>query len=411
MEERSRIDHESAFALLRSGSQPDDFDPYPLYHSVRRHAPVWESPWGSWYVSSFDAVARAFTDPACALSPWGRKARKADPENLDSRIADAIGDWMLFADPTEHEPLRQELVKPLTPQAVAALEPLIAETCRSLLPKDGSARVEIISALAQPLPVAVIARLVGIPPGDRVKIAAWARALRSILDAPETGEPGTQAAMAEMSDYFLALVQDPVWLRAQEEAECNGLSALTRTVPPEVSAANLALLVFAGHETTVHLMGSLLLHLALRPHLWAELRANPALVPNAVAEALRFESPVQKMCRWTSGPVALEGRTIPPHQTLVLLLGAANRDAARFPDPDRFDIGRDASSHLSFGRGRHQCLGRLLALLEASTLLRMLLPRWKSISVEEGGFRWLNNSSFRGLSRLDLAFELDGAAS
>jgi cytochrome P450 len=81
MQERYRSGHESAFALLRSGSQPDDFDPYPLYHSVRRHAPVWESPWGSWYVSSFEAVARAFTDPACALSPWGKKARKADPDN------------------------------------------------------------------------------------------------------------------------------------------------------------------------------------------------------------------------------------------------------------------------------------------------------------------------------------------
>jgi cytochrome P450 len=411
MQERYRIGHESAFALLRSGSQPDDFDPYPLYHSVRRHAPVWESPWGSWYVSSFDAVARAFTDPACALSPWGRKARKVDPESLDSRVVDVIGDWLLFADPIEHEPLRQELLKPLTPAAVAALEPLIAETCRALLPNDGLAPVEVISELAQPLPVAVIARLVGIPPGDRAKIAAWARALRTLLDAPETAESGTQAAMAEMCSYFLALVQDPVWLRAQEEAGRNRLSALLRTVPPQVTAANLAFLVFAGHETTVHLMGSLLLHLALRPQLWAELRANPALVPDAVAEALRFESPVQKMCRWTSSRVELEGCTIPPHQTLVLLLGAANRDPARFPDPDRFDIGRDASSHLSFGRGRHQCLGRLLAVLEASTLLRVLLPRWKSISVEEGGFRWLNNSSFRGLSRLDLAFEFDGAAS
>jgi cytochrome P450 len=119
---------------------------------------VWESPWGSWYVSSFDAVVRAFADPACALSPWGRKARKADPENVDSRVADAIGDWLLFTDPIEHEPLRQELVKPLTPPAVAALEPMIAETCRTLLPKVGLAQVEIISALAQPLPVAVIAR-------------------------------------------------------------------------------------------------------------------------------------------------------------------------------------------------------------------------------------------------------------
>jgi hypothetical protein len=410
IEEPTRSAAESAFALLRSGSQPANYDPYPLYHRVRRHAPAWESPWGDWYVSSFDAVAHAFGHPACALSPWGRKAREANPENIDARIADAIGDWLLFADPPEHEQLRQELVKPLTPPAVAALEPVIAETCRSLLPQNGACRAEIVSALTQPLPVAVIAHLVGIPPADHHRIAAWARALRIILDTPGSGESGLQEAMSEMRDYFLALAQDPVWLRGQEGAGRNGLSALIKKLPPQVTAANLALLVFAGHETTVHLMGSLLLNLALRPHLWALLRAKPELITGAVAEALRFESPVQKMCRWTSDRVELAGHVIPPHQTLVLLLGAANRDPARFVNPDRFDIERGASLHLSFGRGRHQCLGRLLAMLEASTLLRALLPRWRSISVEQGGFQWLNNSSFRGLTRLDLAFEPDRVA-
>lgn len=321
-----------------------------------------------------------------------------------------IGDWLLFADPPEHARLRQELVRPLTPPAVAAIEPFIAETCRLLLPKDGSSGAEIVSALAQPLPVAVIAHLVGIPGRDRDRIAAWARALRMLLDAPETVEPGTDEALTEMREYFLALAQDPAWLRAQEGAGRNGLSTLIKKLPPEVTAANLALLVFAGHETTVHLTGSLLLNLALRPYLWAVLRANPALIPNAVAEALRYDSPVQKMCRWTSDRVELSGRAIPPHQTLVLLLGAANRDPARFPDPDRFDIGRDASDHLSFGRGRHQCLGRLLAMLEASTLLRALLPHWRSISVGQDGFQWLNNSSFRGLTRLELVFEPEDAA-
>lgn len=401
---------DGTFALLKSGTQPDDFDPYPLFHRLRRHAPVWQSPWGDWYVSSFDAVARAFVHPACALSPWGKHAREANPGNMDSRLADVIGDWLLFADPAEHERLRQELVKPLTPAAVGAFEPLIAEICRSLLPENGASRVEIVSTLTQPLPVAVIACLVGIPPADRDRIAVWARALRVILDTPQSGAPTVQDSLAEMREYFLALAQDPAWLRAQEAAGGNGLSPLIRKFPAEVAAANLAILVFAGHETTVHLMGSLLFHLALRPHVWALLRARPELIQNAIAESLRLESPIQKMCRWSSAPLELAGHAVSPRQTLVLLLGAANRDPARFANPDDFVIERDASSHLSFGRGRHQCLGRLLAMLEASTLLRVLLPRWKSVSVEDGGFRWLNNSSFRGLRRLELAWEPGGAA-
>jgi cytochrome P450 len=341
------------------------------------------------------------------MSPWGRRARLEN--QLDPGIADLFNDWLLFLDPPEHEKLRQEMLKPFTAAPVAALEPMVTELCQSLLPQNGVCRAEIVGAVTQPLPIAVIARLMGIPRSDFDLIAGWARALRAVLDSPERAGPEAQASVRQMRSYFLALAQDQTWARLQVAAGHNGLSDLTKKFPPEVVAANLALLVFAGHETTVHLMGSLLLHLALRPHVWKLLRARHDLIPNAVTEALRLESPVQKMCRWSHDWVEIADRAIPPRQMLILLLGAANRDPARFASPDSFDISRDCSNHIAFGRGRHLCLGRLLAMLETTTLLRVLLQRWTAVGVTKGGWQWLSNSSFRGLGRLELDWE-QGAA-
>ena len=405
MTDQSPAVAESQFAMLRSRSQFDSFDPYPLYHRLRQFAPVWHSPWGDWYLSSFDAVSSTFRHAACR-SPWSSSARAENQLAIDPRIADLFSDWLLFLDPPEHEKLRQEMLRPFAAAPVAALEPLITELCQSLLPQNGACRAEIVGAVAQPLPMTVIARLMGIPQGDFDLVAGWARALRIVLDSYEPAEPGAQAAGNEIRSYFLALAQDQTWARLQAATGgCLGLSDLTKKFPPEVVAANLALLVFAGHETTVHLIGSLLLHLALRPQVWTLLRARPDLVPNAVMEALRFESPVQKMCRWSHDWVEIAGRTIPPRQMLVLLLGAANRDPARFTNPDSFDISRDSSNHVAFGRGRHLCLGRLLAMLEATTLLRVLLERWTAVGVKEGGWHWLSSSSFRGLERLEVEWE------
>ena len=324
---------------------------------------------------------------------------------MDPRIADLFSEWLLFLDPPKHEKLRQEMMKTFAAGPVAALEPVINNLCQSLLPKEGTCHAEIVTVLAQPLPIAVIARLVGIPQDDIGLIAGWARALRVVLDSYDKSAQEAQASVGEMRPYFLALTQDQAWVRMHSAAGRDGLAALTKNFPPEVVAANLALLVFAGHETTVHLIGSLLLHLALRPHVCKLLRARPDLIANAVLETLQFESPVQKMCRWSHEVIKIGGRSIPPGQMLILLLGAANRDPAQYINPDTFDVSRESSSHLAFGRGRHLCLGRLLAILEASTLLRVLLDRWPEISVGEGGWQWLSNSSFRGLRHLNLEWQ------
>jgi cytochrome P450 len=283
-----------------------------------------------------------------------------------------------------------------------ALGPAIAAICTELLdeaPQDGGDFVRLVAA---PLPAAVIVRLLGIPQSDTPRIVGWARDLRRLLDSgPGDGEAEAAATVAAMGDYFLALLRDDAWRKGQPAAALSGLVA---NYPETAVAANLAMLAFAGHETTVHLIGSLVLHLARRPGLWSRLRAEPVRIPAAVAEALRFESPVQKLCRWTEGPIAFDSVTVPDGQLLVLLIGAANRDPAIFPEPDAFDIDRAPGVQLGFGRGAHLCLGRSLALLEAETVLKVLLRRWDGVAVADGGWAWLNNSSFRGLRRLDLGW-------
>jgi cytochrome P450 len=400
--EQSLAVAERQFAMLRSGTQPEGFDPYPLYHEIRQSAPVWHSPWGDWYLSSYAAVAAALTHPACDRSPWGRQASRENRPSQDSPIASFFGEWLLFCDPCEHEKLRQELLKPFASGSVAALQPVVTELCQSLVPDDGSCFAEIVGTIAQPFPAALIARLIGIPRADLDLVADWARLLRTVLDDPIRNGKEAEPSLRDMRSYFFALVKDPAWIRSQSAAGNRGFSSLANNFPPEVAAANLELLVFSGHETTVHLIGSLLFHLALRPQMWTLLRARPDLIHNAVSEALRLESPIQKICRWSQDRFEISNVAIPPFQTLVLLLGAANRDPARFADPDSFDIGRDCSNHLAFGRSRHLCLGRSLAMLEASILLGALLERWTAVALVEDGWQWLNNSSFRGLRYLKL---------
>ena len=180
------------------------------------------------------------------------------------------------------------------------------------------------------------------------------------------------------------------------------MPALVDAVGLAVAGRNIAFLAFAGHETTVHLLGNMLFHLAHAPAQWAALRADPHLVANAVAETLRLESPVQKICRWPVQPTEMDGLAIDKEQMVVLLVGAANRDPAQFRQAERFDVSRPGKQNLAFGRGAHVCIGKTLAEMEGKRLLEAVLRRWKSIELVPGGARWMDNSSIRGLDALAL---------
>lgn len=384
---------DAEFDALRAGWQPDGFDPYPTYRRLRERHPAWRSPWGDWYLTTFAGVSSVFLDPRC------RRSQRTDPVAGNPDVGPAFRHWLIFLDPPLHTRLRQAFAAQFSDARVAATGPAIAAIARRLVADLPDDRFDFVDAIAAPLPPAVIAPMIGLSATDAPRLATWARLLRHMLDGgPDESDPATRDAVAEMDAYFRDVVRDPAWRRAFAEAG----PKVWETHAEEVVAANLALLAFAGHETTVHLIGSTILHLALRPDLWAGLRAEPDRAGQAVLEALRYESPVQKICRMTTEAMAIDGEPVPAGENLVLLIGAAHRDPARFDDPDRFDIARTNQPHVGFGFGAHLCIGRTLGLLEATTALQCLLAAWREVTPVEGGSAWHNNSSFRGLSRLDL---------
>jgi len=390
----------AGFEDLRSGIQPKGSDPYPLFRRLRRHAPVWRSPWSDWYLSSYDAVAGVFLHPDCLQSPLGDRDRVEAPDPPADPVATLFRDWLFFANAPDHAALRRAMLPVFSGQSFRELEPDIRAICHALIPDGEEGTCAFIKTMARPLPIAVISKIVGLPEADQSLAAKWASIIRVVLDIGLAAvDASTRDALHDMREYFLSLTSDPVWRR------CTGsgnLGDLVAKFPNEVVAANLALLVFTGHETTMHLIGSMMLNLAQRPADWQRLRRDPMLVPNVVNEVLRFESPVQKICRQTNADIEIAGTLIPRGQLLVLLLGAANRDPAQYPDPDAFDINRRDRRHLAFGLGHHLCVGQALAQLEAKIVLRALLARWPTIAPAPDGWSWGNNASFRGLEKLDL---------
>lgn len=388
------------FGLLRAGCQPEGFDPYPLYSALRDRAPIWLSPWGDCYLSSFAAVRAALRSPALHRSPLDGTNGAGGVVDLDELVGAHLRDWLLFADAEKHALLRKGLLGMFRTADIAALRPLVGELTLASLDGRSDGGGDFVRLVSATVPMTVMLTLLGLPRSDYDLLAAWSATLRRVLDSGAgPDEEAVNATFDEMKGYFYDLVCDTSWQAGKAAAD---LASLIRAFPREAVAANLAMLAFVGQETTTHLVGSILLHLALRPAVWERLRSEPHLARAAVTETLRLETPIQKLCRWTPDAVEIGNTVVDGGRLLVLLVGAAQRDPAEYSEPDTYDIDRGRGSELSFGWGAHLCLGRQLALLEAESILRTLLDVWREVRVSDDGWSWLNNSSFRGLRRLNL---------
>lgn len=340
-------------------------DPYPLYAEARAAGGVvYVRDPGVWGVFGHDEV----------------KAILADPRRFSS---DAHGGQSLLStDPPRHGPLRALVQRAFTPAAVAALEPRVrALTAELLEAAAGRGSLEVIGDLAAPLPVLVIAELLGIPGADRARFKRWSDQVIASTDAVLLGSraerpQGAGAGEEAMLDYF------------------RGILALRRARPgPDLISALLAaelggqrlseqelldfcwLLLVAGNVTTTNLIGNAVLCLLEHPAAERRLRAEPGLLPATIEEVLRHRSPVQAVFRVTVCAVEVAGQRIPAGETVIAWLGSANRDGRRIPDPERFDPGRRPNPHVGFGHGIHFCLGAPLARLEAQVALEALLAR------------------------------------
>ncbi|MFH0180598.1 cytochrome P450 [Streptomyces cacaoi] len=376
-------------------------NPHPVYAGLRARGPVHRVrvPEGAeaWLVVGHEACRSALTDPTLSKS-W----RDASPALPLARLS--AGENLLSSNPPDHTRLRRLVAKEFTPRRVEALAPrvraLTGELLDAMLARpDG--RADLVEALSFPLAMGIICELLGVPSLDRTAFREWAE---QALSSPDR-ETRT-AATAAMTDYLVAMV-DEMRHRPGDDL----MSALIRTtdedgdrLSPEELIGMAWLLLVTGFETTVHLIAAGVLALLRHPDQLGALRADPSLVDNAVEEMLRYDGPVETTTyRFTTEPLQIGGTPVPGGGELVLIaLADADRDPARFPDPDRFDIRRPAGGHLAFGHGIHYCLGAPLARLQTRTAVTALLDRCPTLALDAlpSALPWRTGLLIRGPRRL-----------
>jgi cytochrome P450 len=373
-------------------------DPHSVHARLRAQHPVAPvmMPGGMpvWLVTGYPEARAALADPRL------RKRMPGWHPEPDSIFA-TLDVHMLNSDPPDHERLRRLVNKAFTPRHVEGLRPRITAITEGLLDDlSGRPEVDLLASFAFPLPITVICELLGVPAGDRDDFRAWSASIVSDTVAPVVFQEHATA----MIRYFKALLA----AKRREPAD-DLLSALlaARDEGDALSENELVsmafLLLVAGHETTVNLISSGVLALMLNPAELARLRADPAVTGAAVEELLRHVSPVNDATyRIAAEPIEIGGMRISPGDPVLVALSGANRDPARFGDPDRLDLGRDSSGHLAFGHGIHYCLGAPLARLEAEIAFTSLLARFGSIrlAVPADSLRWRPSSLIRGLESL-----------
>jgi len=352
-------------------------DPYAIFARARREAPAWRHP-GIPLVSIFrHADAQAVLKDSELWSNDFRGLRGEEPTEAAGPPS------MLGLDPPEHTRLRALVSQAFTPRMIRRLEPRLDAIAHELLDtalKDE--RIDLVDALGHPLPVIAIAEIIGVPVEDRPRFRVWSDAavenFGTALFAPPTPDAIERLAkvFGEMGEYFEGLSEQrrveprEDLLTGLVEAEIEG-SRLSR----EERISMLVLLLVAGNETTTNLIGNAVMELLAHPEALERLRAEPALLPSAIEEVLRFASPVQLDPRRARRDTSVQGIEVAKDELVISWLGSANRDESVFADPERFDIARGENRHLSFGLGPHYCLGANLARLEAQVALRALLAR------------------------------------
>jgi len=387
-------------------------DPYPHYRALRERDPIHRSfAAGGWVLSRHRDVAAVLRDPGFSSDErnWSRYRRLRArgeraglPDPYDTERAS-----MLRVDPPDHSRLRNLVSKAFTPRAVEQMRPRIESILKELLvPLGTSGRFELVRDIASPLPVTVIAEMLGVPTEDRERFRHWSDdVIRSLGDSTLEDRRASVRAMEELGGYLVEIAE-----QRRREPRNDLLSSLVaaeeagdQLSPGELATMGVLLLV-AGNETTTNLIANGTLALLRHPDQWALLQREPERIPNAVEELLRFDSPVQLTSRLVKEDGELEGRPLRRGEQLVLLLGAANRDPEAFPEPDRLDVTRENVRHLSFGHGIHFCLGAQLARLEAALTFQALLERFPRLALAGDAVTWRPNTVLRGPQALPLRY-------
>ena len=367
-----------------------------------------------WFVTRYDDVVTVLTDnerfvvdAKLALTEDELRAMdEASPLPNDGRVNTNL----LTMDGEDHRRVRQLVAKAFTPRMVERLRPRIEEIADDLVDRVAAeGRMELVDDFAFPLPIIVIAELLGIPAEDRDRFRVWSN---SFLLPPLTDELREQ--FLRHTDEFVAYL-DVLFAKRRAEPSDDLLSALVRAEEhgdrlSENELYSMAvLLIVAGHETTVSLITNAVLALLGQPDELERLQADPSLMRNAVEELLRYDSPVERtIARWVTEDTQLGGQPIARGELVIAVVGSANRDDAQFPDADVLDLGRTANRHVGFGRGPHFCLGAPLARLETEIALETLLRRLPNLrlAIAEDDLYWRPIPLFRSLASLPVAWDI-----
>lgn len=394
-------------------------NPYPTYQALREAAPAhWfgEFLGGAWLLPRHAEIGPVLRDPRLSAQRshcyTGLMPEAVRP---DFREFDRVFSmWLLFLDAPEHSLLRKLMNKGFTPQVMEAWREAIATTADALIDAFAAgAPVDFMGAFAHPFPAMVICELMGVDARDQSQFIEWSDDIARFFGNPASSLDNAyraQSSLLALTRYFEQVIearrrnpgQDLISLliRIEENEE-----ALTG----EQVAAQCSMLMFGGHETTRNLLGNGMLALLRHPEQLAALRAEPALIPNAVREMLRYDSPVQYLTRIASEDFEYAGARIRRGQMVVPVIASGNRDAARYADADTFDVRRDDTAHFAFGHGAHVCIGTRLALMEAEIAFETLLRRFPGIQAAGTAPEWLGNFGFRGLETLHLHFSTHDA--
>ena len=400
-------------------------DPYPLYRALQRQDPFHRSRLADgWILSRYDDILtvlgdRSFSADERNWSRWGeirkRAAREGIPDPYEQDEAS-----MLRMDPPDHTRLRSLVSKAFTPRAVEAMRGRIEEVVEEVLdglsvaPGSGD-RIELVRDFAAPLPITVIAEMLGVPAEDHARFRHWSdEAVKTLGESSWEEMRAARRAMQELGEY-IGEVAERRRLEPRDDL-------LSRLVAAEEAGDRLSrdelfttcvLLLVAGNETTTKLIGNAVVALLRNPEQLELLRREPKRIPGAVDELLRYDSPVQLTSRFVTRESTMHANPLVPGQQVVLLLGAGNRDPEAFEAPDRLDVTRENVRHLSFGQGLHHCLGSRLARLEGALALEALIARFPDLRFEdaaagrrqagrEAGLEWGTNTVLRGPARLVL---------
>jgi cytochrome P450 len=380
-------------------------DPYPFYELLRSFAPIfyWE-PWGLWFLTAHEDCQALLRDDR--LGHYRPSASAAPP--AQAALWRMQANWLLTMNPPDHTRLRALVQKAFTPRAVAELRTMIQGVTDTLLDRvEERGTMEVMADLAYPLPVTVICEMLGVPTADQARFHGWSAAIVRSLDLIEDEEIYSRASLAaaELTDYLDGLLRER---RARPRGDI--LSALVAAeeagdrLTKEELFGTCSLLLVAGHETTVNLIGNGTLALLRRPDQWRRLGAEPSITATAVEELLRYDSPVQLTSRVVLQDVTYKGHTFPAGSFVAFLIGAANRDPAQFAEPARLDLGRANNKHLAFGGGIHYCLGAPLARLEGEIAFATLARRLPTLALDGPEPTYRDNLTLRGLERLEVSF-------